>query len=317
MDIRVRPLATGEVDRADAILRRAFGTFLGLPDPAQAFGDAEILRTRWRARHTRVLGAYLGGTLVGSNVISRWGSLGWFGPLTVAPEAWRRGVAKALMEETERVFDDWNVAHRGLFTFPQSAQHLGLYQRFGYWPRFLTPVLERTLPATRRPPARTAGVRLCSTLGVRERANALRAARELTDLLLPGLDLEGEVSAGLEQGIGETVLRYDDTRLDGVAVCHVGSGSEAGSGATYVKFAAVRPGGRGDRRLARLLDAVEALARWHGAPRVEVGVNSSHRDAFRLLRGRGYRPDFVGVAMDSPDEPAYHRPDLYVLDDWR
>jgi hypothetical protein len=50
---------------------------------------------------------------------------------------------------------------------------------------------------------------------------------------------------------------------------------------------------------------------------VELGVNASHREATRAVVHRGFRSNFVGVAMHSPDEAGYHRPDLYVIDDWR
>jgi hypothetical protein len=47
--VRVRPLAAGDLDEADRICRVAFGTFLGAPEPERFFGDAGMVRTRWRA----------------------------------------------------------------------------------------------------------------------------------------------------------------------------------------------------------------------------------------------------------------------------
>jgi hypothetical protein len=46
-------------------------------------------------------------------------------------------------------------------------------------------------------------------------------------------------------------------------------------------------------------------------------MNTARREAYRALLSRGYRVDFVGVAMQRPDEPGYNRPDVYVIDDWR
>ncbi len=135
--------------------------------------------------------------------------------------------------------------------------------------------------------------------------------------MYPGLDLTGDVDSLDRQRTGETVLLYDDSRLDGVATCHIGAGSEAGGGTTLVKFGAVSPGELRLERLRALLENVETLARRRGVPRVEVGVNLSHREGYRALLARGYRADFVGVVMQSPDEPAYHRPELDILDDWR
>ncbi|MCI4368232.1 MAG: GNAT family N-acetyltransferase [Thermoplasmata archaeon] len=314
MEVVVGPLLPAEVDRADAIFRRAFATFLGAPDPSNMFGDSDGFRTRFRAGNTRVLAARIDGELVGSSVVTRWGSLGLLGPLTVTPDRWASGVAKALMAGTAGVLDDWKVSARGLFTFPQSGKHLALYQKFGYWPRFLTPIFERTVDQ-RTPPSEDC--RSLRELPTDRRSGLLGEIRELCDKLLPGLDVTGEVRSVEAQRLGETLVLMDDSRVVGFAVCHLGAGSEAGGGATYVKFAAVAPGDGAPTRLRRLLEGVESLALSRGAPRVESGANSAHRDSVRTLIDRGYRAEFVGVAMHSPDEPAYHRPELQVLDDWR
>jgi len=39
------------------------------------------------------------------------------------------------------LFEAWGTSHAGLFTFGQSAKHVGLYQKYGFWPRFLTAVV--------------------------------------------------------------------------------------------------------------------------------------------------------------------------------
>ena len=39
MDIRIRPLEERELPEADRIIRLAFGTFMGLPDPTKTFGS--------------------------------------------------------------------------------------------------------------------------------------------------------------------------------------------------------------------------------------------------------------------------------------
>ncbi len=85
-----------------------------------------------------MIAAREGDRLIGSNVATRWGSFGFFGSLTVLPEYWDRGVAQRLLETTMTIFERWGLRHTGLFTFPQSAKHVGLYQKFGYWPRYLT-----------------------------------------------------------------------------------------------------------------------------------------------------------------------------------
>src|SRR5215207_3466851 len=82
----VRPLRDEDLPTADHIMRLAFGTFLGLPDPLAFMGDADYVRTRWRADPAAAFAAELDGALVGSNFAANWGSFGFFGPLTVHPD---------------------------------------------------------------------------------------------------------------------------------------------------------------------------------------------------------------------------------------
>jgi GNAT superfamily N-acetyltransferase len=133
--IQVGPLKQGEVEEAVHILRLAFGTFLGVPNPLEFLGDRDLVTPRWHSPHVKVLAAREGGRLIGSNIVTRWGSFGFFGPLTVLPEYWDRGVAKRLLASTMPIFERWGVRHTGLFTFAQSPKHVALYQKFGYWPR--------------------------------------------------------------------------------------------------------------------------------------------------------------------------------------
>ena len=48
-NIIVRPLTERDLPVADHVMRLAFGTFLGLPDPTAFMGDAGYVRTRWLA----------------------------------------------------------------------------------------------------------------------------------------------------------------------------------------------------------------------------------------------------------------------------
>jgi hypothetical protein len=72
--------------------------------------------------------------------------VGFFGPLAVVPSLWDRGVARAMLDSTMAILDEWGVSHRGLFTFSHSAKHVFLYQNYGFLPRFLTPVLSKPPP---------------------------------------------------------------------------------------------------------------------------------------------------------------------------
>jgi GNAT superfamily N-acetyltransferase len=310
--VHVRPLAAEDLDEADRICRVAFGTFLQVPEPETFFGDAELVRTRWKADPGAALAAELDGRLAGSNFAANWGSVGFFGPLSIAPEYWNRAIAQRLLDATMDLFAAWETRHVGLFTFAHSAKHVGLYQKYGFWPRFLTAVMSAPVD----PDSRSGAIRV-SGVGDEDLAGVMTAVRELTGAVHPGLDLSREIEAVRAQRLGDTVLIDDAAGLQGVAICHVGAGTEAGSGACYVKFGAVRPGPDAERRFGLLIDACHGLAAERGASVLVAGANAGRDRAWQVLAGRGFRREFQGVTMHRPNEAGYSTSDSYVIDDWR
>ncbi|HTR45973.1 MAG TPA: GNAT family N-acetyltransferase [Verrucomicrobiae bacterium] len=314
-EIIVRPLVDSDLAAADRIVRVAFGTFLGMPDPAAFMGDAGFVHTRWKADPASVLAAEHNGKLIGSNFATNWGSFGFFGPLTIEPQYWNRGVAQRLLGPTMEIFRRWGNRHLGLYTFPQSPKHMALYQKFGFWPRDLVVSFAKPVDGTLDTPADTSRF---SESRPADRESLIAACREVTDAIFDGLDVQREIRAVAEQHLGDTILVWDSSRLAGFAVCHTGPGTEAGSGLCYAKFAAVRPGPRAEENFARLLRGVEAYAAASGAPRVTADVNVSRREAFRAMLAHGFRPERNGVAMETGEAGSgYNRPGVYVLDDWR
>jgi len=200
-----------------------------------------------------------------------------------------------------------------LYTFADSAKHVGLYQKFGFYPRFLTGIMERAVPHS---PARTAASTL-SGMPKHEREAALAECRALTNSIYEGLDLTHEIAELQRQSLGEVVLLDDEEGISGVAVCHCGSGTEAGSNVLFIKFGAVRPGPGAEDRFEELLGACEETARARGLARVVAGVNFGRTGAYRSMSVRGYRASRLGVAMHRPNESGYSRPDIYLIDDWR
>jgi len=302
-----------EADLVEArrIFRMAFGTFLGVPDPESFAADREYIFTRWRANPEAALVAEVNGTVAGSNFATNWGSFGFFGPLTVRPDLWNQHIAQKLLGPTMDLYAQWGVREAGLYTFAQSPKHIGLYQKFGFWPRFLTAIMSKGVIGRE-----TSSIKY-SALNEGERDQALRACRELTGSIYDGLNVTCEIRMVKDQNLGETVLLWGGDRLDAFAVCHGGEGSEAGRNNCYVKVAAVRPGPGAEDRFEHLLDAGEALATERGWQRIVAGVNLARSQAYRQLLRRGFRTDIQGVAMQKPDSPAYNRPDVFVLDDWR
>ena len=327
--VRIRPLEEGELAEADRIVRVAFGTFVGAPDPARFMGDADYARTRWKADPSAGLAAEDEGKLVGTNFASNWSSFGFFGPLTIEPSYWDRGVAQQLLGPTMEIFRRWGNRHLGLFTFSNSPKHLALYQKFGFWPRDLVAIMSKPVAAAGGADSSSSAAgemgrdlhgapALFSHAGAESWATLLLACREVTSANFEGLDVGREIRSVAGQKLGDTVLLWHGSKLRGLAVCHSGPGTEAGSGVCYVKFAAVEPGARAGADFLRLVDSIESFARSAGAQRITAGVNLARREAFGALFERGFRTERQGVAMESGDASAgYNRAGIYILDDWR
>jgi hypothetical protein len=216
------------------------------------------------------------------------------------------------MEATVDLIDKQGARLGGLFTFSHSPKHHGLYQKFGFWPRFLTPVMVKPVAATAEPRATR-----YTELAASQRDGAVDACRELTATAYDGLDVQREIHAVQRQGLGEVLLLDDTSGVAGMAVCHLGAGTEAGSGGCFVKFALARPGPGASGRFGALLDECEALAASRGADHVELGVNAGRHEAYAAVAARGYRAVLVGVTMHRPNDPGYNRPGVWLIDDWR
>lgn len=311
--VTIRPLQEADLDEADRVMRIAFGTFLGLPDPATFMGDGAYVHPRWRMDPSAAFVAEMEGMVVGSNFATRWGSVGFFGPLSVRPDLWDRGIASRLMEPVLARFAAWGTRLAGLFTFAHSPKHAALYQKFGFWPRFLTAIMS-CAPAIRGREPRWSRY---STVPGSERGALLAECRILTGAVYDGLDLEREIEAVDAHRLGDSLLVWDDGALVGLAVCHYGAGTEGGSTSCYVKFAAARPGRQAAEHFTSLLDACAAHAAAHRLPRICAGVNLGRHDAYRRMLEHGFRTDRQGVAMHRGNDGGYNRPEVFVIDDWR
>ena len=156
-----------------------------------------------------------------------------------------------------------------------------------------------------------------SSLSADAQVQVLTECRGLTEAIYPGLDLSTEIRAAADHGLGETVLLMESEQIRGFAVCHCGPDTEAGAGHCYLKFAAVAPGDGDAARFRCLLDRCEALAAQRGLETMTAGVSTARQEVYGLMLDRRYRAVHQGVAMHRPNAPAYDRPGVYVLDDWR
>jgi N-acetylglutamate synthase-like GNAT family acetyltransferase len=320
--IEIRLMRQSDIPDADRIMRLAFGTFLGLPDPLSFMGDASYVKTRYIANPSAALTAEVDGRLAGSNFALNWGSVGIFGPLTIHPDLWNKGVAKRLLEKTMELFDRWKIKHAGLFTFAQSIKHIHLYQNFGFWPRFLTSIMSKTISQTQEPDQSSYHWSRFSELSSYEKTRAIEECRDLTNQIYNGLNLEMEIYSVEKQGLGDTILLREDNNknsgtLNAMAICHCGPGTEAGSGTCYVKFGAVRPSQDSSPYFDHLLAVCESFAKSQQLSRVTAGVNLGRHNVYRKMIEHHFRTDLQGVAMHKPNEAGYNTEDIYVIDDWR
>jgi N-acetylglutamate synthase-like GNAT family acetyltransferase len=320
--IEIRLMQQSDIPQADRIMRLAFGTFLGLPDPLSFMGDASYVKNRYMADPSAALVAELDGKLVGSNFALNWGSVGIFGPLTIHPDLWNKGVAKRLLEKTMDIFDKWRVKHAGLFTFAESIKHIHLYQSFGFWPRFLTSIMSKTMEHTQQREQLSYHWSRFSELNSYEKKRAIEECKDLTNQIYNGLNVEMEIYSIEKQRLGDTILlRGDDSKnngtLNAMAICHCGPGTEAGSGTCYVKFGAVRPSQDSSTYFDHLLSVCESFAKSQELSRVTAGVNLGRHNAYRKMIEHHFRTDLQGVAMHKPNEAGYNNENVYVIDDWR
>jgi GNAT superfamily N-acetyltransferase len=310
--VSIRPLDEGDLPEAGAILRRAFATQFGMP-PDTFWMDRDLVTGRWVTNPSLAFGAWIEDRLVGSSLATSWGSLGVFGPVSTHPDTWNRGIARLLIPPVLERLNALGTRHLALFTSPESTKHIALYQKFGFWPRFLTAIMTR--PAD---PNKTAGefVRY-STVASADDAHWLAACRALTKEVRDGLDLTTEIRTAHTHGHGDSVFLTDGSRMEAVALCEYGPESPAGTGSCLVRFAAINRGSHAEMSFDRLLTACERLAADQGLKEVVLCANASRPTAYRHLLASGFRAQRIGVTMHRPNKDAYRQAAAFVLDDLR
>lgn len=313
-DILIRPLREADLPEVDRIFRLAFGTFIGFPDPMSFAAGRDFIGPRFRHDSDGMFVAEVAGKIAGSALANRWGSVGYFGPLTVDPKFWDRRIGRRLVEPCMDTFERWGCSQVTLFTFPHSAKHVALYQKFGFWPRFLTMLMSKVAAPTTTEPFKPS---LLSELPPESQTVCINECRKLTEQIYPGLDLTQEIKAVLTQKLGDIVLVRVAQRIEAFGVCHFGPGTEGGPDSCYVKFGAVRPGISASAHFDLLLDACEELAVVKKLKRVAAGVSTSRHEAYQQMIEAGYRADAQGIGMHRDNEAGYSRPGVFVMDDWR
>lgn len=312
MSATIRQLTVDDYGAAEHIIKTSFSQKIGISDPEMFFNGGSM-KGRFLMDPDGIFGAEENGELSGVNIATNWGSFGYFGPLAVDPAKQGQGIAQQLLMPVMSLFRKRNVTHSGLFTFANSAQHHHLYKKFGYMPRFLTAITSKSVDQA---PSKEVRLWRYSDFKEIEQSDFRASAKELTDGLYPGLDLQKEICAVYELGMGDTVFIGSDT-LDGFAICHYGSGSEAMRDTMYIKFAAARTCSNSSVLFNSLLLACESTARLAGVGKISAGVSTARDGAYECMLNAGYKTEHLGVYMQKPNVPGFCRADVYSIDDWR
>ena len=143
----------------------------------------------------------------------------------------------------------------------------------------------------------------------------------LTNSIYKGLDLRSEIVSVTTQKLGDIILlgaNANYNNLAGLAVCHCGPKTEAGSGTCYVKFGmAANEGQSAPDNFDHLLEACERFAASQGLITLVAGINIGNLGAYRKMISRGFKTEYQGVMMTKNNDPGYHNEDVYAINDWR
>ncbi|TMD61305.1 MAG: GNAT family N-acetyltransferase [Chloroflexi bacterium] len=208
-DTVVREMALPDVLAAQDLLQRAFGDAVRQRTGRLAgppFGP-RLAMVRFQKEPPGAFIALRGGRVVGCVFSVRWGSLAYFGPIAVAPEAQRLGIAQRLINAVHGRWRRARVRLWGLECIGDAAQLVYLYTKMAYLPvsnavAFVADATADTLP-------RGFSVVRFGELATGEREAALRHIKRIAAQNVPGLDPTVEVTAALETEIGDTLLVHN------------------------------------------------------------------------------------------------------------
>ena len=228
--------------------------------------------------------------VVGANFSVLRGTVGWFGPLAVRPDAQGHGIAQRLVTACLHSAEKRGARLMGLETFANSAQHIHLYQKFGF-----------------RPSWTGLSYRGAVREGQMPRGVDVDGAIPKLDYLYPGYDATNDARATRGAKVGVT-LSYGD----GFAICHYVSTLWTDTSIAYVPLV-VAP----DRKtFDTLTRATEALAREHGKAHVVTQVPGSSWATQEALLEHGYESGGAALRMKRGENLEYDAGSFYYCDDW-
>ncbi|MDQ3699119.1 MAG: GNAT family N-acetyltransferase [Gemmatimonadota bacterium] len=244
-----------------------------------AIEDADAGALLWRDERDEILAF---------NMVHASGAEGWMGPLAVRPDRQAGGLGKTVV----RAGIDW-LKHKGartigLETMPRTMDNIGFYSALGFAPGRLT--ITVTLDAT----IGDGAPYLLGRLGVREKAAALRACRDLAEGLLPGYDFTREIAITDRLAVGDTVLLWHGGKITGFALCHTVPLVE-GRAREEIRVLKLVLARRDD--LGLMARTLTDYARRMSAQRVALRVQTEYADAYARLIALGGRVRWTDLRM--------------------
>ena len=310
-DTVIREMALPDVLAAQELLQRAFaeavrqrtGRLAGPP-----FGP-RLATVRFQKEPQGAFVALRGGRVVGCVFSVRWGSVAYFGPIAVAPEAQGLGIAQRLIDAVHARWRRGRVRLWGLECIGDAPQLVHLYTKMGYLPLSVGVAFVADATAVAMP--RGFGVERLGELALGDREAALRHAKRIAGENVQGLDPTVELSAALESEIGDTVLVHDRRGIVGFAVAHWTPLLRADGLA--VPIAAVSRRG-GTRATAALLRGLRTLALERQLAHVWIRVAGRRVKAQEVLRREGFRADQSRLRMKRGRDE--ERASQLLFDSW-
>ena len=234
--------------------------------------------------------AVSGEEVVAANFSVLRGTLGWFGPLAVRPDAQGHGIAQRLVTECLRASDQRGVRLMGLETLANSPQHVHLYLKLGFRPSWT-------------------GISFRGEVrdGQMPRGVDVDGAIPKLDYLYPGYDATNDARATRAAKVGVTL-----TDGDGFAICHYVNTLWTDTSIVYVPLI-VAP----DRKtFDNLLRAVEAVAREKGKTHIVTQVPGASWTTQEALLEHGYESGGAALRMKRGENLDYDSGSTYYCDDW-
>jgi GNAT superfamily N-acetyltransferase len=316
--IDARSLRPSEADAADRLFRLAFGTFLGLPDPMSFRPGAAIFPHRLATYPDGAVAVYEDDELIGAAIANRWGQVGVIGPVVVAPSHWNRGVGRILVNRTVAQLEEWGCKSVRLATFPHSAGHLRFYQRYGFWPTWLSASMMLPVNALEAPGKAIFRTELLSRLANSDASNIIASCAELSAQAEAGLDWTAECVHLLNSRAGDVVALIADERVVGFAICATGDGSEAGSGNCLIKAALVRDlAGDPVMTVGGLFAAVSAFASSLGLTNLIATVSTGNLATYRAMLANGFVAQIHQIVMSRSTAAKKSDSNIHVFEDLR